>query len=334
MPMTAASWTTANASLYNAPWTSDTQNRCFSLQPLSGGADTSFTIRFLGYPVSVGFKAKCTVNGKTEPAVCLMFPSESSDADAMYCRLFQPCNFVLLNAFEGYKPFSATEISQAKAVKNMGSGNWYKKLWSVYSKVEQDKSYTHDKSGLTVSAAPRRRRVSPASSDNDEKYKALSEEEPVVHVDDEKDKEDNVVDVGGPKKQPPAPTRPNVGEKAPRYTLNLTTWEGCEQHTRTRLEFDRATSIRDRKNAKKILDRKKQARKDDPDIDSDEIDCSDASEEEFEYNEVFDQMVFDATEELWNAQQKKLNRSPSVGSNHSAGSSGKGTHKKVFLNYG
>jgi hypothetical protein len=57
-----------------------------------------------------------------------------------HCRLLQPCNFVHLNAFAGYKPFSVTELNSAKAGKGMSAGAWYKKVWTVYSKVEPTES--------------------------------------------------------------------------------------------------------------------------------------------------------------------------------------------------
>ena len=110
--ITSSSWAVANPTLYNSPWSYDTQNRFFSLQPLGAGKDTTFTVRYLGNVVNVAFKTKHTISGKDEPCLCLMSPSETDDADSMLCRLVQPANFVLLHTFEGYRPIPANIIKE------------------------------------------------------------------------------------------------------------------------------------------------------------------------------------------------------------------------------
>jgi hypothetical protein len=272
---------------------------------------------------------------KKEPCLCVMFASETNDPDAMVCRLFQPCNFVLLNAFEGYIPIKAIAIKQAKAMKGMHSGGWYKKVWHMFSKVEQTE-YKHNDNGPNVSAAPR---IKPGAKDPQQKSSqgdAMSEDEKLeagAEGDIEVGNNSDVDVVGLAGRTKPIQntnTRPSIGEKSPRFTMDLSTFEGCEKLARQKLVKDRLDHAMQYKNANKFREKFNIARETDPDLQSEDFDASSASEESFDYYSDFERAVEEEAHDLWRAQKlKNPRRSPSAGSNSSGGG---GKHKK-FLNY-
>ena len=330
-----ASWSTANPSLYNSPWTSDTQNRLFSLQPLGAGTETSFTSRFLGYPVNVAFKAKHNVGGKQEPCLCVMFPSETEDSDNLTCRLLQPCNFVVLNAFSGYRPIATTVVNQAKAEKANKNGAWYKKVWAMYSK-EEPTEYKHPDNTPAVSAAPRK---PPTTQQPQQKtlqqttaVRAMSDDEGLKSGDDadgEKDEDqesDKEVDIGG---KPTIMPRPTTGVKVPRFVPDFSSFEGCEKFARFKMTKERDENLKEHKKERKVRDAIEAARQEDPDVHSSDVDVSSASDEEYGYNSGFENMVSEEAQAIWNREKKQVNRSSSTGSI----SSGGGGKKKTMLNY-
>jgi hypothetical protein len=329
--ITATAWSTANASLYSSPWTSDTQNRLFSLQATAAGGDTTFTTRYLGFPLNVSFKGKNNVNGTQDPCLCIMFPSDT-DADSVQCRLFQPCNFVHLNAFEGYKPFPVDELQQAKAVKGMASGGWFKKVWSVYSKVEHNEYKHQDK--VLVSAAVSRPKAALHQTlvQSGVPGQALSDDERLEQAGGDGGNDaattttDTFVDIGGPPTKGvrtstaviPATGRPSVGEKSPRIVPDFSTFEGCAKFVRHSMEIERHDKHMKNKNATKLAERISEARKEDPDVDSDDVDASSASEGVVTDDDGFDNLVTDASISFWANHLKKSQKSSSSSSTSSA----------------
>ena len=335
--ITSSSWAVANPTLYNSPWSYDTQNRFFSLQPLGAGKDTTFTIRYLGNPVNVAFKGKHTVSGKDEPCLCFMFPSETEDADNVTTRLVQPCTFVSLLAFEGYRPIPLTIIKECKAGKTMSSGGWFKKLWGTYSKEEQTE-YKQPHDQQPVYPAPKN--TPPKTKKQQTILQSLHAGGPddgVLSDDDklgsgeEGDKEksdDEHVDVGGATNNSnPSVGRSTVGEKSPRF--DLTTWDGCLKFARLNMTKEAMEQIKDEKNARKFEDRLKEALELNPDYDKDDLDCSDASSvEQLDYDSGFERMVSEEADDIFERETKKIQRSSSSGS---TGSGGTGKMEKFEL---
>ena len=54
--------------------------------------------------------------------------------------------------------------------------------------------------------------------------------------------------------------------------VKFSTWEGCEEHARANLEYERYNYFMDHNNARKFAETKKKARIVDPDIDSESDD--------------------------------------------------------------
>ena len=332
-----SNWAVANPTLYNSPWSYDTQNRFFSLQPLGAGKDTTFTIRYLGNPVNVAFKGKHNVSGKDEPCLCFMFPSETDDADNLVCRLVQPCNFVSLLAFDGYRPIPAVIIKESKAGKQMASGGWFKKLWVIYSKEEQTEyKLPHDQQPVypaPKNTPPKKQRkqqtILQSLHAGGPDGGVLSEDEKLgsgEEGDKEKSDDEQHVDVGGATSNSNPSPRSTVGEKSPRF--DLTTWDGCLKYARANMERERDEQIKDAKNARKFQERLAEALDLNPAYDQDDLDCSDASSEEVDYNSDFERMVSEEADQIFERETKKIERSSSSGS---TGSGGKGKIEKFEL---
>ena len=332
----SSSWAVANPTLYNSPWSYDTQNRFFSLQPLGAGKDTTFTTRYLGNPVNVAFKGKHSVSGKDEPCLCLMFPSDTDDADNLVCRLLQPCNFVSLLPFEGYKPIPPTIIKECKAAKQCASGGWFKRLWGIYSKEEQTE-YKQPHDQQLVHPAPKN--TPPKSKTKQSVLQALhagGADEGVLSDDDklgsgeegdkEKSDDDEKVDIGGANNSNQSAGRSTVGEKSPRF--DFSNWEGCLDYARTHMEKERYDQMKDRKNAQKFDERLEEAVSLNPDYDKDDLDVSDASSEDFDYDSGFERMVSEEADIIFEREAKKFQRSSSSGT---TGSGGKGKIEKFEL---
>jgi len=335
--VSASSWAVANPALYNSPWSYDTQNRLFSLQAWAPGKDTTFTVRYLGNPVNVAFKGKHTVSGKDEPCLCFMFPSETEDADNMVCRLLQPSNFVLLQAFEGYKPIAASVLKEHKAVKANASGGWFKKVWALYSKEEPTEyKFPQDQSAVPAVSnntppKPRVQQTLQQSLKAAAPGNALSDDDDLNKVEgDGKTEEEHVDVVGVAASSPKVPSvgRSTVGEKAPRFEANFSTWKGCLKFARQKMERERNEEVQEKRNFAKLEERWREAQEINPEKTLSDIDCSSASEFEFGYDSGFERMVSEEADEIFERESKKLQRSSSSGS---AGSGGKGEKKKFEL---
>jgi hypothetical protein len=266
-----------------------------------------------------------------------MFPSDTDDADNMVCRLVQPCNFVSLLAFEGYRPIPAAAIKECKAAKQNASGGWFKKLWGTYSKEEQTE-YKQPHDQQPVHPAPRN---TPLKTTKQQTLQAtinaggragevLSEDDKLVsgeEGDKDKSEDDEKVDIGGATHNSNLSTgRSTVGEKSPRF--DLATWEGCIDYARTHMEKERYEQIKEKKNAQKFDERLKEAQDLNPEYDQDDLDVSDASSEELEYDSGFERMVSEEADVVFEREAKKFQRSSSSGT---AGSGGKGKIEKFEL---
>ena len=339
--VSASFWAVANPTLYNSAWSYDTQNRLFSLQAWAPGKDTTFTVRYLGNPVNVAFKGKHSLSGKEEPCLCFLFPSETEDPDNMACRLLQPCNFVSLQPFEGYKPIPASVIKEHKAVKANATGGWFKKVWGIYSKEETTEyKCPHDQRALPAVSSntppkPRVQQTLQQSLKAAAPGSALSDDDDLDKVGESDKDEEEHVDVGGASGVPaesfpkvPPVGRSTVGEKSPRFEANFSTWKGCLKFARQKMERERKQQVQEQRNYEKIEARLREAQEINPEFTVDDLDCSDASEYEFGYDSEFEQKISEEADEIFERETKKLQRSSSSGS---AGSGGKGKKKKFEL---
>ena len=158
---------------------------------------------------------------------------------------------------------------------------------------------------------------------------ALSDDEPLKEgdeADNEKSEEENV-EVGGASSSSSSfstPVRSTVGEKSPRY--DLTTYKGCLNFARKNMEKERDEQIRDARNAEKLQEKFKEHKELDPNVTLSEVDCSDASSYDAGYSSGFERMVGEEADEIFERENKKLERSSSSGS---TGSGGKGKKKET-----
>ena len=93
------------------------------------------------------------------------------------------------------------------------------------------------------------------------------------------------------------------------------------------MEKERDHEIRDQRNADKFKARLKEAQRLNPLITTDDLDCSDASSFEAEYD-GFERLVSEEADDIFERETKKMQRSSSSGS---TGSGGKGKKKKFEL---
>ena len=123
--ISAQDWKAAKPSVWNRLWTSDCFNRVFALDPLTAAPCTSFTPTLVGRALNVAFKSKYLLDSIESPALCIKFASKSSDPSDQVHYVVKPDNFVLLKAFEGYKPLSVDSLNKERAVKAKSSGQWF-----------------------------------------------------------------------------------------------------------------------------------------------------------------------------------------------------------------
>ena len=123
--ISAADWKASKPSVWNRLWTSDCFNRVFALDPLTAAPCTSFAPTLVGRALNVAFKSKYLLDSIESPALCLKFASKSSDPTDQVHYVVKPDNFVLLKAFEGYKPLSVDNLNKERAVKAKSSGQWF-----------------------------------------------------------------------------------------------------------------------------------------------------------------------------------------------------------------
>lgn len=329
--ISAANWNSANPSLYHMPWTSDKQNRFFSLNPMGGGKEITFSIKYLGRPTNVAFKSKFKFSGRTEPALCVCFPSTVPHLEQPTYRLVHPDNFVRLNPFTGYDPIEEKVIRQAKSIKASRSGAWYKKVWGFHCKAVLPEEYKEPPMPPTVSRAPPSQ--PPTAKTNQSKESAMSDDEDEGDDSDDDDegdeKEKNTIETseGGITviKEP----HPILGRKEPRDTHTL---EQCIKMMRRKMKIERYDNKINEKQEKKQLKHNayRQLLKESGEVVDDDdamaSSCSDTSEDElesdFEYKaEREGKKMFEQFQEFHATPSKKAERSSSSGS--VSGSGGK-----------
>ena len=288
--ITAAAWATANTSLYHQPWTTDKQNRFFSLQAWGPISDNpKFSAKFLGRPLNVGFKSTHKAMGKAEPCLALLFPPDLANVSGC-CRLVQPCNFVVVEAFDGYDPIDQKLVQAAKVKKGCANGSWYKHVWNEYCDVEAPSGYVQKDATGPVQKAVEEKKLfgdSKESTQTDMTSFFKKAPETFSEDDDDKDKGDekSVDVVGGSNSSKavphPSPERPTIGGKTPQH---LNTLQNC-------IEWKTSELVRERKEKKLHLKQKKSDKKHrkrlhevhGSDYDSDDLpDVSSCSESEYD----------------------------------------------------
>ena len=327
-------WNTANLSLYHSPWTTDRQNRFFSLQCWGPDKGSLFSVKYLGRPINVAFKGKFKATGTVEPALCIMFPSSNSNPDETTCRLVQPLNFVVLNSFDGYDPIEQKVVKKAKAVLVQQSGGWYKKVWKVYSKAVEPHEYKQPEPPSSVKAAdpkkaedkqkdkPPKDKGSGAGAFSDDSGSGGDEGDDErgggKGEDEDTQEAGSDVDVGGPSPSPPA-ERLFFGGKVPKH---LSSVKNCEDFQRSRLLILKKEERQANKQAYKQAQEKVLRRNMGENFASDDSVSDADSASEFEPDSDFEQTVISAAKEMLAKYTEPLRspgRSTSTGSTSSGG---------------
>ena len=304
--VTAAHWNTANLNIYHLPWTTDKQNRFFSLEAW-GPVDSNpqFTAKYLGRPVNIAFKSKHRATGKEEPCLCILFPVDFNNT-AGIARLVQPSNFVIVNAFDGYDPIDDALVKKYKAKKDMAGGTWYKKIWSEYCtavlpseykqppppgpvkivtppKKSPEEKDPHQRSLDSLFAKTGKKSADTFSDDGDDAAKV-----------GDGDDAGNVTEEYDPTKAVDATERAMVGGKSPRHLSSL---EEAENFYYARMARERQTDKNLKKEHKVNAKNKKLAKEQKPDWDSDNDELpevSDASDftEDTDFEDEYKALAF------------------------------------------
>ena len=330
--ISAAHWNAANPSLYHLPWTSDKQNRFFSLTPQGGGKEYTFTVKFLGRPDNVSFKAGHRLDASKEMCLCVSFPEEQGDNDRVF-RLVHPNRFVLLQAFEGYEPIDEKIIKkEQKAPGNTTNNSWYKKVWNMYCKAKEPEEYKQPvPPSYVLRAVPE-----PEQSKSDE-GRALSNSED--SGDDAGSEKSETESKKKSKKSKQSPVPKEVGDDL--MTLFFggiddlpedATLATCTKVVRRRLknEFidDKVTQKQDEKQKKHEQERQ-EARDRGDHVDEDGEFASDCTECSFDADTDFDDKVEEEGKKLYAEYQAFQSSQPAKkpSRSHSSGSTSSGSGK-------
>ena len=277
--VTAAHWNTSNVNIYHQSWTTDKQNRFFSLEAW-GPIDSNpqFTAKFLGRPVNIAFKSKHRATGKEEPCLCFLFAPDLTHPTGV-ARLVQPCNFVTVNTFDGYDPIEESVIKKFKSKKDLAIGTWYKKVWSMYCAAVVPDEYKQP-------APPGPVKVVEAKKKSNEKNNSTQKKLDDVFSKVSKNSTfsgDEDGDAGGAGDEENSETtesnvdvvaRATVGGKSPRH---LATLQAAEKYFRERMVRDGQKDKNLRKESKVNAANKRQAKIQDPNFDSDNDSLPDVS---------------------------------------------------------
>lgn len=282
--VTAAHWNTANMNLYHMPWTTDKQNRFFSLEAW-GPADSNpqFTAKFLGRPLNIAFKSKHKGTGKDEPCLCFLF-APSLDNPTGVSRVVQPCNFVIVNAFDGYDPIEDSLVKKYKSKKDLAVGTWYKKVWSEYCTAEVPDEYKQPATtGLVRVAEPKKKGSEKSSSTTkalDSTFAKVNKNSTFSGDDDDEGDEGDDGDAENSETETAdsnvdVVARATVGGKSPRHLSSL---EAAERYYRERMVREGQTDKNNKKENKVNAANKKTAKQNNPDWDSDDDSLPDVSD--------------------------------------------------------
>lgn len=302
----AAHWNTANANIYHQPWTTDKQNRFFSLEAWGPISDKpSFTAKFLGRPVNVAFKAKHKVMGKEEPCLCILFAPSATHPNGV-ARLVQATNFMIIDAFPGYDPIDHELVKKYKTRKDLAAGTWYKKIWNTYCSAEESGEYKQPEPPGPVCATPpsskKDNKKDPSQSSLDNLFNKKAEKS-AFSGDEKSDEEDDgneteEIEVGGDVSDDTTNTA-----KSTEKSSYLKTYEDCLKYYMDRRYKSEQFKKNDAKEKCRNEFNKNQKKREDPNWDSDDDDdfgvCSDASEYIMD-SEVEDEVIKQASE-TWKA---------------------------------
>ena len=280
--VTAAHWNTANLNLYHQPWTTDKQNRFFSLEAW-GPADSNpqFTAKFLGRPLNIAFKSKFKATGKDEPCLCFLFAPDLANPSGI-SRLVQPCNFVIVNAFDGYDPIEDSVVKKFKSKKDLAVGTWYKKVWSEYCTAVVPEEYKQPASTGPVKVVEPKKKGSEKNSGTtkslDSVFAKVNKNSTFSGEDDgdegdDGDAENSEAETAESNVEVVA--RATVGGKSPRHLSSL---EAAERYYRDRMVREGQTDKNLKKENKANAANKKAAKIQNPDFDSDNDSLPDVSE--------------------------------------------------------
>ena len=293
----ASHWNTANINIYHQPWTTDKQNRFFSLEawgPIN--SNPQFTAKFLGRPVNIAFKSKHRATGKEEPCLCFLFEADLAHPHGV-ARLVQPCNFVIVSPFDGYDPIDQAEVTKYKNKKDLAGGAWYKKIWGLYCSAVEPLEYKQPAPSGPVKVVEPKKTVQEKKDPTQKNLDSLFSKKPntsssssfssgdeeggvgtTVDV-DKKDSESNV----------DAVARASMGGKSPRHFASL---EDAESYYRARLAKERQTDKNLTKEHKMNAINKKDLKEKFPDFNSDVDSMPEVSSaSEFTEDSDFDEEV-------------------------------------------
>ncbi len=275
--------------IYHQPWTTDKQNRFFSLEawgPVE--TDPKFTAKFLGRPANIAFKSKHKATGKEEPCLCFLFPSFDITQQPV-CRLVQPSNFVTVNAFDGYEPIEESVIKKYKSKKDLSVGTWYKKVWSIYCTAVEPHEYKQPIPTGTVKIATPKKKVTdekdPTQKSLESAFAKAKDKNSTFSGDEEGDagkgdagKGDDGSDTEPFESEPEnvdlVALRADVGGKSPRH---LNTLKEAEKWCRDRLAKERQADKNLAKEHRVNNANKKKAKVANPEWDSDNDSLPDVS---------------------------------------------------------
>ena len=334
----AAAWNSANPNLYQSPWTSDQQNRFFSLTPAGGGKEVTFTARYLGRPGNVAFKNKHNLGGRKEPCLCLGFPGEKEEV----FRLVHPDNFVLLQPFNGYEPIEEKVIKQAKKMANLKSGAWYKKVWGFFCKAVEPPEYKQPLIPAQVARAipTALMAVLKGGEQFSDSSKEDEEEAEKKSGDDSSDVDDKhpryIVSGGGS-----VPTFPELDKQAPRpseLSLAVTSLEQCKTLVKKRLvklAIERKTQEKQQIKQDELDAENRKKKEDGEVVESDDEDaslCSEASDVTVpsDFDEQVEVKAKEMLKQFKELKGNNANTTPPKGLNRSSSTSSVSSNEGMF----
>ena len=282
--ITAAHWNTASLNFYHQPWTTDKQNRFFSLQAWGPGTDKpAFTAKFIGRPVNVAFKSKHKASGKEEPCLCILFAESVANPNGV-ARLVQASNFVIVDAFPGYDPIDHSLIKKYKLKKDLMNGAWYKKVWNTYCTAEAPAEYKQPEQEGPVTEAlhpsKKNTEIDPTQKSLQQMFGKRASETAFSGDDDEgvdagvEGDDEEEVDIGGVTTDS---TVDNGISKSP-HPEHLKTYNECHTYFWEKRIKREQTKKNDAKEKRRLEYLKNMARAENPDWDSDNADFSDVSD--------------------------------------------------------
>ena len=334
----AAAWNSANPNLYQMPWTSDQQNRFFSLTPAGGGKEVTFTARYLGRPGNVAFKNKHNLSGKKDPCLCLGFPGDKEEV----FRLVHPDNFVLLQPFNGYEPIEEKVIKQAKKMANLKSGAWYKKVWSFYCKAVEPLEYKQPLIPAQVARAiptalmavlKGGEQFSDSSKEDEEEGEKKSGDE----SSDVDDKHPRYIVSGGGS----VPTFPDLDKQAPRpneLSLAVTSLDQCKVLVKKRLvklAIERKTQEKQQIKQDELDAENRKKKENGEVVESDDEDaslCSEATDVTVasDFDEQVDVKAKEMLKQFKELKGNNVNTTPPKGLNRSTSTSSVSSNEGMF----